>query len=577
MSEPLIQNELSLLFRRFRASFTYVGMFSFFINVLMLIPSLYMLQVYDRVMVSRSGETLLMLTLITTWMFGTLAVLELVRSRLLVRWGTRLDDYLNTRLYRAMLAAAVKYPGQGSAQPLVDLQTIRQFLTGNGPFAFFDTPWIPVYLLLLFLFHPWTGWFAVFAALTLMVVAVINEAKTRDLLKAANTKYNQSTALVAAHLRNAEVLHAMGMETALREQWLQQHLDYLHDQSQASDKAVFWTNLSKMLRMLYQSLMLGLGAYLAIHNEITAGALIAGSILMGRALAPIDQVIATWRQFAGARQAYQRLQLLLQEFPATEKRLSLPTPQGALQFETVTVFAPRTQRPVLRAVNFSLAAGETLVVLGSSAAGKSSMLRALVGVWPVVAGTVRLDGADIRHWNRDELGQHIGYLPQDVELCDGSVAQNIARFEAENAEKIHAAARMAGVDELIRHLPDGYETRIGAAGVALSGGQRQRIGLARALYGEPRLVVLDEPNASLDEAGEHALLRACQLLQQKGVTLVLVTHRAGIVSIAHKLMLLRDGQIALFGARDTVLQQLSQGQAQAKSQTIPFPQGGKHA
>jgi ATP-binding cassette subfamily C protein EexD len=578
MSEPVSSaDELVLLFRRFRSSFVYVGVFSLFINLLMLIPSLYMLQVYDRVMVSRSGETLLMLTLITTWMFGTMALLDLVRSRLLVRWGTRFDDYLNSRLYSVILAAAVKYPGNGTAQPLVDLSTIRQFLTGNGPFAFFDTPWIPIYLILLFLFHPWTGWFAIFAALTLIAVAIANEVKTRDLLKSANAKYTQSTAMVGAHLRNAEVLYAMGMETALRKQWLNTHIEYLKEQSDASDKAGFWANLSKMLRMLFQSLILGLGAYLAINNEISSGTLIAGSILMGRALAPIDQLVATWRQFSGARQAYQRLQALLREFPAQEKRLSLPPPNGAIHFETVTVFAPRSQRAVLRAINFSLPAGETLVVLGASAAGKSSMLRALVGVWPVVAGAVRIDGADIRHWNRDELGVYVGYLPQDVELFDGTVAQNIARFEGNDAEKIHAAARMAGVDELIRHLPDGYETRIGPGGTALSGGQRQRIGLARALYGDPRLVVLDEPNANLDEAGEHALLRACQLLQQKGATLVLVTHRTNIVSIAHKLMLLRDGQISLYGGRDAVLQQLTQNQS--KAPTIPFAQGGaaKHA
>ncbi len=567
--------ELASLFSYFRSSFIYVGVFSLFINLLMLIPSLYMLQVYDRVMVSRSGETLLMLTLITVWMFGTMGLLELVRSRLLVRWGTRFDSFLNSRLYNVIMAAAVKYPGNGNAQPLADLNSIRQFLTGNGPFAFFDTPWIPVYLTLLFLFHPWTGWFAIFAALILVSVAIANEFRTRDLLNSANTRYTQSTAMVASHLRNAEVLHAMGMEPALRQRWLDTHIEYLKEQAHASDNAGFWINLSKMLRTLFQSLILGLGAYLAIHNEITSGTLIAGSILMGRALAPIDQLIATWKQFAGARQAYHRLQALLSEFPAPEKRLSLPTPDGTVQFETVTLFAPRTQRAVLRAVNFTLPAGETLVILGASAAGKSSMLRALVGVWPIAAGAVRIDGADITHWNRDELGSHIGYLPQDVELFDGTVAQNISRFGESNADKIHAAARMAGVDELIRHLPDGYETRIGPGGIALSGGQRQRIGLARAVYGDPRLVILDEPNANLDEAGEMALLQACRLLQQQNVTLILVTHRTNIVNVAHKLMVLKEGQIALYGGRDAVLQQLMQNQA--KTAIPPANMGAANA
>jgi ATP-binding cassette subfamily C protein EexD len=567
--------ELASLFKYFRDSFIYVGVFSLFINLLMLMPSLYMLQVYDRVMVSRSGGTLLMLTLITVWMFGTMGLLEFVRSRLLVRWGTRFDSFLNTRLYNVIMAAAIKYPGNGNAQPLADLNSIRQFLTGNGPFAFFDTPWIPVYLILLFLFHPWTGWFAIFAALVLVSVAIANELKTRDLLNSANTRYTQSTSTVAAHLRNAEVLHAMGMGPALRKRWLDTHIEYLKEQALASDKAGFWLNLSKMLRTLFQSLILGLGAYLAIHNEISSGTMIAGSILMGRALAPIDQLIATWKQFAGARQAYHRLQALLGEFPAPEKRLSLPAPTGAVQFETVTLFAPRTQRAVLRAINFTLPAGETLVVLGASAAGKSSMLRALVGVWPIASGAVRIDGADINHWNRDELGSYIGYLPQDVELFDGTVAQNISRFGESDADKIHAAARMAGVDELIRHLPDGYETRIGPGGAALSGGQRQRIGLARAVYGDPRVVILDEPNANLDEAGELALLQACKLLQQQNVTLILVTHRTNIINVAHKLMVLREGQIALYGGRDAVLQQLMQNQA--KAQIPPANTGAAHA
>lgn len=577
MSKPASPaDELASLFQYFRNSFVYVGFFSLFINLLMLIPSLYMLQVYDRVMVSRSGETLLMLTLITVWMFGTMGILEFVRSRLLVRWGTRFDSLLNSRVYHVIMSAAIKYPGSGNAQPLGDLNSIRQFLSGNGPFAFFDTPWIPVYLILLFLFHPWTGWFAIFAALVLISVAIANEIRTRELLNSANTRYTRSNTLVASHLRNAEVLHAMGMESTLRKQWLHTHLEYLKEQAQASDKAGFWTNLSKMLRILFQSLILGLGAYLAIHNEISAGTLIAGSILMGRALAPIDHLIATWRQFAGARQAYRRLQALLSEFPAPEKRLSLPQPNGSIQFETVTLLAPRTQRAILRAVNFTLPAGETLVILGASAAGKSSMLRALVGVWPTAAGAVRIDGADITHWNRDELGSHIGYLPQDVELFDGTVAQNISRFETGDADKIHAASRMAGVDDLIRHLPDGYETRIGPGGIALSGGQRQRIGLARAVYGSPQLVVLDEPNASLDEAGELALLQTCKLLQQQGTTLILVTHRTNIVNIAHKLMLLKDGQIALYGPRDAVLQQLVQNQSKAQA-IPPAPQGIQRA
>ncbi|EIJ34251.1 type I secretion system ATPase [Thiothrix nivea DSM 5205] len=564
------QGDLARLLGGLKSSFMYVGFFSLFVNVLMLVPSLYMLQVYDRVMASRSGETLLMLTLIVAWLFFTMGVLELVRSRLLVRIGTKLDDALSSRLYSAIMTMAIKFPGKGSVQPLSDLTSIRQFLTGNAPFAFFDTPWIPIYIGVLFLFHPWFGWFSMFAASLLIVIAIANNLVTRDRMKAANNQYTKANAVASAHVRNAEVIHAMGMEASLRESWLKQHLSFLREQSLASDQSGLWSNLSKVVRMLFQSLILGVGAYLAIHNEITSGMLIAGSILMGRALAPIDQMISTWKQFGSARQAYERLDGMLAALPATDERLSLPAPQGSLQCENLSVLAPGTQNAVLRAVTFQVPAGETLVVLGPSAAGKSSLARALVGVWPAVAGKIRIDNADINHWNREELGPYLGYLPQDVELFEGTVAENIARFGRVEPEKVHLAAQMAGVDSLVRRLPEGYDTPIGVGGVALSGGQRQRIGLARALYGSPKIVVLDEPNASLDEAGEAALLRACQLLKEQGTTLVLVTHRPGVVGIADKLLVLADGQVGMFGERDFVLKSLAQRKAAMNKSIADF-------
>lgn len=550
-------SELREVLNSFRGSFFYVGFFSLFINLLMLVPPFYMLQVYDRVMASRSTDTLVMITLIVVWLFVTMGLLEYARSRVLVRVGSQLDERLNSRLYGAMAKLALLQPGKSSAQPLNDLTSMRQFMTGTGPFAFFDAPWIPVYLAVLFVFHPMFGAFAVFAGLVLVFLAIMNEVSTRDLMQDANARNLQSTGVMNAQLRNAEVLHAMGMEPAMREHWLRQHMGFLQAQSDASDKAGVWMNLSKTLRIMFQSLMLGLGGYLAIHNQITGGMVIAGSILMGRALAPIDQMIGAWKQFNGTRSSYGRLQNLLEQIPETERRMSLSAPKGDLRIEGVTLMPPGGRQPVLRAVSFDVGPGDALVVMGPSAAGKSSLLRALLGVWPLAAGKVRLDGAEIVHWNRDELGPHIGYLPQDVELFEGSVAQNIARFNEVDPEKVMEAARMAGVDEMIRRLPEGYDTVIGSGGATLSGGQRQRVGLARAIYGKPSLVILDEPNASLDDAGELALIEACKALKQQGTTLILVTHRRSILNIADKVLLLVDGQVRLFGQRDEVLQQLA--------------------
>jgi ATP-binding cassette subfamily C protein EexD len=565
-----IKSELKKILASFRKNFAYVAFFSMFINILMLVPPMYMLQVYDRVMASRSVETLVMLTLIMVWLFVTMGLLDFIRSRILVRLGTQMDERLNSRLFQSMNAFALRYPGKGSSQPLSDLTTIRQFMTGSGPFAFFDAPWIPLYFGLLFIFHFWLGMFSIFAAIVLIIVAIFNDLSTKKLMQEANTNNMKSMNLVNAQLRNAEVLHAMGMGDTMREKWLQQHLGFLKAQSDASDGAGLWMNLSKTLRMMFQSLMLGLGGYLAITNEISAGMVIAGSILMGRALAPIDQMIGAWKGFGAAKAAHKRLDALLNEFPEQTERMSLPPPKGILQVETLTVVPPGSQQAVLRAVNFAIDAGDALVILGASAAGKSSLLRAIVGVWPSAAGAVRLDGTEIPHWNRTELGPYIGYLPQDVELFEGTVAENIARFGKLDSEKIVAAAKMAGVDDMIRHLPDGYETLIGAGGATLSGGQRQRVGLARALYGVPALVILDEPNANLDEVGEKALVQACAALKKAGTSLILVPHRTNILGIADKVLVLADGMVKLFGSRDEVLQKLqAHTQQQKPQQQIP--------
>ncbi len=567
-SEPP-RTELKSLLHSFGGSFMFVGLFSLFINLLMLVPPLYMLQVYDRVMTSRSEETLLMLTLILVWLFITMGLLEFVRSRILIRLGSRFDDQLSHRLYQAMMGHALRHPGKAGSQPVRDLNAVRQFLAGNAPFAFFDTPWIPVYLGILFLFHPYLGWFSVFAALVLLVLAIANEITTRQHhLKAASSN-EQANMMVQAQLGNAEVLYAMGMQSALQKRWFKKHLATLKAQAAASDQAGVWTNLSKTLRLLFQSLMLGLGAWLAIDNELSAGMVIAGSILMGRALAPVDQLINTWKQSNGALASYRRLNTLLGTIPKAKQRLSLPPPEGNLKLESVTLIPPGGKLPVLKSIDLFLNAGETLVIFGPSAAGKSSLMRAIVGVWPLMTGKVRLDGTEMGHWNREELGPFMGYLPQDIELFEGTVAENIARFGELDAEMVVSAARLAGVDEMIRHLEDGFETLIGVNGVALSGGQRQRIGLARALYGNPRLVLLDEPNANLDEQGEAALMETCRTLKKRGITVVMVTHRSGILQLADKLLLLANGQVNLFGERDAVLNKMLKMQQQVRTKASP--------
>lgn len=565
-------SELMQVVGGFKRTFIYIGLFSFIINLLMLTPSVYMLQVYDRVMLSRSNETLLMLTLIVVWLFLVMGLLEYVRSGLMIRLGSQLDSKLNARLYGAMVNYALARPGQGTAQPMSDLTNVRQFLTGNGLFAFFDAPWMPIYIGVLFLFHPMFGWFAIFAAIVLVFIALLNERSTKVLLAEANGASIKANQAVATQMRNVEVLHSMGMLAHLRERWLDKHIGFLQLQSNASDKAAVWANLSKSLRMLFQSLILGLGAYLAVKNEISSGMLIAGSIIMGRALAPIDLMIGTWKQFGAARSAYVRLDELLQEFPEKEKPMSLPAPKGAVAVESAVLIPPGAKQPSLMNVSFAINAGDILGIIGPSAAGKSSLARALMGVWPLANGKVRLDGADLTHYDRAELGPHIGYLPQDIELFEGTIAENIARFGEVDPEKVVQAAQLAGVHEMILRLPGGYNTPLGAGGVSLSGGQRQRVGLARAMYGQPSFVVLDEPNSNLDEAGEKALVQAILNFKQMGTTVVLITHRPGILGVTDHILLLVEGQVKAFGTRDDVLRSLQSASAQ---QSVSPATGGK--
>ncbi|TWH76047.1 ATP-binding cassette subfamily C protein EexD [Azomonas agilis] len=553
------ENSLKAALKACKGSFISVGIFSFFLNALMLAPALYMMQVFNRVISSYSLTTLLMLTLILTGLLLVKGLLDWIRSRILVRISNKLDFLLSKEVYQASFKQALATGGMNSsAQPLNDLTGLRQFLTGSGLLAFFDVPWLPIYLSVMFIFHPLYGWFAVGAALLLLMFAVLNEYLTAKSLAAANKEYIAVNLQTTKSLRNAEVIESMGMLQTLMRRWRLRLNKVLKLQSSASDQGGLVSSLSKTVRILSQSLIMALGAYLVIEQEINPGVMMAGSILLGRALAPIDQIIGGWKGFVNARDQYQRLNETLDQLQAEPERMSLPAPEGHVAVERLIIGAPgaKISNPILKNISFSVTAGSVVGIVGASASGKSTLARALLGIWAPQHGVVRLDGADINNWNKHELGPYIGYLPQDIELFEGSISENIARFGDPNPEKIIQAAKMASVHEMILQLPSGYDTVIGSDGVNLSGGQRQRIGLARAIYGMPRLIVLDEPNSNLDEVGEMALARAIQQLKATKATLFIITHRQGILAQVDYLMMLSNGGIDLYGPKAAVLAEL---------------------
>lgn len=552
--------ELAGALKSIRQYFMYAGLFSAAVNILMLVPIMYMLQVYDRVVASGSLSTLTMLTLLMVFLTLAMGGFEWVRSMILISASNRIEQQLRSRVFDATFKSALFSGNGGNNQPLNDLSSLRQFMTGNGLFAFFDAPWFPIYVGVMFLFHPWFGVVAILSGIVMVALAWANEVVTTRKLKDANTKATTLSAQVSGSLRNAEVIAAMGMIGDIRQRQEKQSDEVLVLQTEASQSGGAISSISKTFRMVVQSLILGLGALLALQNEISPGMMIAGSLLLGRALAPIDMLVGTWKGFSLARAQYERLGQLLENIPPERDTMSLPAPQGQLSLEQVSVVPPGSRIPVVKGVSLDLAAGEALGIVGPSASGKSSLARAVLGIWPAVAGKVRLDGADIAGWDRTELGPHVGYLPQDIELFDGSISENIARFGEIDPEKIVAAARLAGVHELILRLPQGYDTVIGSAGGALSGGQRQRIGLARAVYGSPRLLVLDEPNSNLDDQGERELVQAILRIKQQGCTIIVISHRTMVLHSMDKLLVMKDGAAVAFGPREQVLASLM-GQA----------------
>ncbi len=547
------RSELTATLWTFRHEFFMVVVFSMVANVLMLTPTLYMLQVYDRVMASQSELTLVAVSLLTLALFGVMAFAEWMRSRVLVHAGVRLDERLGTQVFNASFEAQLSQSGTSPARPFGDLLQVRQFLTGQGIFAFLDAPWSPIYMVVLYLMHPWLGFLGLVFAVIQASLAWFGHRHTLAPSEAAIAANAEASNFLQSKLRNAEVIESMGMLDSLRRRWAQRHTASLDQGSKAhalTHRVVAW---SKFIRYTQSSLALGAGALLVIDGQISPGAMIASNVLMTRALAPIDQIVSGWQGFTAARAAFGRLEKLLMGFPARDATLSRVPPTGQIILRDVAATAPGRANPILKNIDLSVPAGTVLVVLGASGSGKSTLARVLMGVWPDVSGQVLLDGVPVSGWDRVELGPHVGYLPQDIELFEGSLAENIARFGKIDSEQVIEAARCAGLHDMILRFPKGYDTPIGEAGGLLSGGQRQRIGLARAVYGSPSLIVLDEPNANLDEVGEAALVKTVQSMKSQGKTVILITHRPGILAVADRVLLLTDGRIHIEGPRDAVL------------------------
>ncbi|UYW27309.1 type I secretion system permease/ATPase [Methylorubrum extorquens] len=557
MSDRVAESVLKDGLRAIRPVLVTVFVFAFFTNLLLFAGPLYMLQVYDRVLSSRNEATLLGITGIAAFALAVYAVLEMLRSRLLVRGGMIFDRKVAGPVFEIVHRAALLKPRAGHETVLRDVDVLREFLTGGAILALCDLPWASLFLMACFILHPWFGWMALLGGGTLLGLTLLTDLTTRRPLDVASQAAREAGEQARATMRGGEVLRAMGMLGALRSRWRRRHDEAIRLQARASDRAGLITAATKFTRMFLQTMVLGVGAYLAIYGEISAGSIIAASIIMGRTLAPIEAVVGHWKSFTAARRSYARLADIVGRIGLEPQRVMLPRPRGLIETENLVVAAPGSPTAILHDVSVRLEPGSVVGIIGPSAAGKSTLVRAITGVWPITSGAVRIDGADLRHWDPQALGRHLGYLPQDVELFDGTVAQNIARFDTQDDAAIVSVAQRAGCHDLIQALPDGYNTRIGSGGHGLSGGQRQRIALARAMYGDPSLVVLDEPNASLDQAGEAALMRAVADLRERGTTVVIVTHKVSLLAGADQILMLEGGALRASGPADQILSQIS--------------------
>ena len=549
-----------------------IALISAVVNILALTGSLYMLQVYDRVLTSRSVPTLVLLSVLAAGLFLFQGMLEAIRSQILVRLGSRLDRRLSPLAHNAVMRMPLLgHQPNGTMQPIQDVDTMRAFLQGQGPIAFFDIPWMPIYIGVVFLLHPVVGWVTLTGAAILLALALLTERLVRKPSQSAGALAKRRNIIVDASERNSEVLHAMGFGDRFRTRFLDANIEHLFAQERLSNIVGRLSVTSKIFRIMLQSAMLGLGAYFTLRGEMTAGTIIACSIIASRALAPIEIAISHWRGFVAARQSSARLNKTFANIPPNGEPLALPDPSQSLAVETVTVQAPGSGRTIISGVSLTLEAGQILAVIGPSAAGKSTFARAIVGVWPLMRGTVRLDGATLDRRSADVLGQHIGYLPQDVQLLNGTITENIARFDpAPNSSDVIAAAQAAGVHDMILHLANGYETRIGHQGCELSGGQRQRIGLARALYRSPFLVVLDEPNSNLDADGEIALTNALKgVAERKGIAVV-IAHRPSVLAAADSVAVFSAGQLTAFGPKDEILRKVLRQTASSGPTAVPM-------
>jgi len=554
-ARPEIKSELSAALAACRSAFIASAVFSGMSNILMLTGAIFMLEIYDRVLPSHSVPTLIALIVIATALYAALGILDLIRSRILGRVGASIDEAISDRVYDALVGLPLKAGNRGDGlQSLRQLDSLRAFLSGMGPIAFFDLPWIPLYLAICFAFHILIGLTALVGAFILCGLTILTEVYTRDSTKQAVTLGLSRNSLAETSRRNAEALVAMGMTRHLAKRWRDTNRKFIASQQKTSDVASGFVSTSKVLRMVLQSAVLAVGAYLVINQQATAGIIIAGSILSARALAPVDLAIANWKGFVAARQSWRALNQLLTLFPAATEPLALEAPENSLSVHFASVAPPGAQKLVASNINFVLNAGSGLGIIGPSGSGKSSLARLLVGVWQPARGKICLDGASLDQWSQDALGRHVGYLPQDVELLTGNIAENISRFHPNApAEAVIAAAKVAGVHELIVSLPEGYATAIGEQGTALSAGQAQRIALARALYGNPFLVVLDEPNSNLDADGDEALTRAILSVKARKGIVVVVAHRPSAISGLDLILAMNQGQQIDFGSKDEVL------------------------